>query len=266
MNLKEKLLSLGCFEDNEYLDFYLQIVNEELLTPSGEENHHIIPRCYYRYNNLEVDNSDENLVKLSHFKHCLCHYYLCLCLKGQLKYKSEHAFIKMVKIKNRFEFDFELFLEQASLYDKLYEDFIYNQRIRGKSNKGNKNKHCYTNDLEIIYDYECPEGYWPTATRKGRQASKETRQRMSLSAFERSQDSSYINKLKEGLKEYYRENPGVTANRTWISNGIDEKLVDLNVYYLEEGWYIGRSSSSKLRNRYYCEKGRKIYDENKKTK
>jgi len=35
--------------------------------------HHIIPRCYYRHNNLEIDNSLENIVFLTPGEHLKVH-------------------------------------------------------------------------------------------------------------------------------------------------------------------------------------------------
>lgn len=43
--------------------------------------HHIIPRKYYTYNKLEINNSRENLVNLLYKDHILAHYYLALCAK-----------------------------------------------------------------------------------------------------------------------------------------------------------------------------------------
>ena len=162
-NLKEKLLSLVIFIDNKYLDFYCKLVEENIDTKkvSGlTERHHIIQRAYYKLNNLPIDNTAENLVNLTHHNHCLAHYYLCLCTLGELAYKNEYAFIKMLKIKTRFEFNLDEFLQQATEYNKIYENFIINQRNRAKSKTGAlKGKHCFTNGDKKIYAEVCPEGF-----------------------------------------------------------------------------------------------------------
>lgn len=272
MTLKEKLLSLGCFEDNEYLDFYLQIILNNLNNPyikGKTEKHHIIPKIYFKYNNLEVDNSKSNLVSLEHFYHCLAHYYLCLCLKDELRYKNEHAFLKMVNIKSRFEFNYDEFIKQATKYNEIYECFIKEQSDKAKErfkNGGNsKGKHYFTNGKELVCKEVCPEGYWPSATRKGRTASEESKEKYRKAARKRT-TPDYKKKMSNIKQEYYLTHKGVTANRTWITNGIEEKLVDLNVYYLNEGWYIGRSDRSRLNNVKAAAKGRKIYNEIQKTK
>lgn len=86
MNLKEKLLSLGCFEDNEYLDFYCKLVEQNSTTKKEKHKtqlHHIIEKCYYKKHNLKVDNSKENLVYLLYKDHVIAHYYLALCSKDK---------------------------------------------------------------------------------------------------------------------------------------------------------------------------------------
>lgn len=82
MSLKEKLLKLGVFIDNEYLDMYIKMVLDNAVTKRIKfetQKHHIIPKKYYKINNLEVDNSKENIVNLLYSDHILAHYLLCLC-------------------------------------------------------------------------------------------------------------------------------------------------------------------------------------------
>ncbi len=95
MNLREKLLSLDIFIENEYFDKYIDLVesNEHTLTQKYKtQRHHIIPRCYYTQNNLCVDNSSNNLVTLLFIDHVLAHCYLVQCLKdAQLSAKNMYA-------------------------------------------------------------------------------------------------------------------------------------------------------------------------------
>lgn len=80
--LRTKLLSTGIFLDNEYFTKYLNLVTKPINTKAEEivfEQHHILPVSYFKHNNLEVDNSPENLVFLDIQNHVLAHYYLALC-------------------------------------------------------------------------------------------------------------------------------------------------------------------------------------------
>ena len=65
--LKQRLLNTGLFVDNEYLDKCIFLIEEGLSVgyiKYKTHKHHIIPRAYYRYNNLPVDNSDNNIENL----------------------------------------------------------------------------------------------------------------------------------------------------------------------------------------------------------
>ena len=65
--IKNKLLNLNVFIDNEYLDKYIELIEINRNTKREKfktQQHHIIPRSYYKHNNLEIDNSKENLVNV----------------------------------------------------------------------------------------------------------------------------------------------------------------------------------------------------------
>ena len=80
--LKNKLLETGIFIDNEWFDKYLDLVINNDNKESERfrtQRHHIIPSCYYRNNNIDIDNEDSNLVNLLLKDHLLAHCYLLLC-------------------------------------------------------------------------------------------------------------------------------------------------------------------------------------------
>lgn len=220
-NLKEKLLSLGVFLDNEYLDFYCTLIlknKNTKFTKRVTEKHHIIQRSYYKLTGLEIDNSAENMVYLSHFDHCLAHYYLCECTIGRLKYSNEYAFIKMVKIESRFDFDLEKFMKEADKYNEIYKSFCQHQadlnasackKRGGGTTAGRK---CFTNGEKIIFAAECPDGFWPSCT-NNKPVSAATKQKMSEAAIKRCNDITYKEKQKAGLAEYYKTHAGVATGK-----------------------------------------------------
>ena len=80
--IKLKLLSSNLVVDNEYLDKYVKLIEDNLTTKRKKfvtQRHHIIPRYYYKLNNLPVDNSKDNLVNLPYKYHFLTHLYLSKC-------------------------------------------------------------------------------------------------------------------------------------------------------------------------------------------
>ena len=94
--MKNKLLKCIDFEDNEYLEKYLEIISNPGLEDGYTEKHHIIPRCYYRLHNLTINNSPENLVTLTMKNHMLAHYYLMNCVN-----KHSQLYQKLVFACNR---------------------------------------------------------------------------------------------------------------------------------------------------------------------
>ena len=78
---------LDVFEYNQHFVAMMNVINVARLNPpeSGDK-HHIIPKSWFRMNNLPIDNSDENLVLLSKEQHGKVHKLMSLCVKDkQLK-------------------------------------------------------------------------------------------------------------------------------------------------------------------------------------
>lgn len=268
-NLKHELLGLDTlFIDNEYLDLYCSLIlnREQPTSVKGlTEKHHIIQRAYYKQNNLPVNNSKHNLVILTHHDHYLAHYYLCLCTKSPYKYLNEHAFIKMVKIKDRFEFDFNQFLLDATQYNDIYADFVLQQRERANirlanSKAANAGKHCYTDGVKYFYADECPIGCWAASPQKGRKASAETKVRMSEATKQRYQNQA----AREKLSQSKLGSKGTVNGKTWINNGEYEQYI-IATAELPEGWCKGRCPKSAAKNRQSWAIGREIYKQSKTT-
>lgn len=78
-NVKNILLSTKFFIDTEYLDKYIDLINNNRNQPHIKfetAKHHIIPRFIFKYMKKPIDNSKDNLVNLYHWQHLLAHYYL----------------------------------------------------------------------------------------------------------------------------------------------------------------------------------------------
>ena len=126
INLKETLLSLDGFVNNQYLDKYVQLVERNMRTPTrgGLTNrHHIIPKAYFNINGLKVDNNPTNLVTLNYREHNLAHYYLCLCTKGKLLFANELA-LECLKSRKRLGEQNRQLIENLPLYNIIYKDYI----------------------------------------------------------------------------------------------------------------------------------------------
>lgn len=75
---------LDAFEYNQHFVAMMNVINVARLNPpeSGDK-HHIIPKCWFRMNNLPIDNSKENLVLLSKEQHGKVHKLMSLCAKDE---------------------------------------------------------------------------------------------------------------------------------------------------------------------------------------
>lgn len=125
MVTKQIFLNLGVFEDNKYLDFYLQLINNNLnnLKQQYTQKHHIIPKCVSNYLNQPINKLTINILYKNHI---LAHYYLCLCSKGCIKYKLENALFHLLNRKK--EFNIEELDQLQSLYQH-YIDSLKNKNI-----------------------------------------------------------------------------------------------------------------------------------------
>lgn len=143
MELKNKLLSTGMFEDNEFLDKYCELITsnqDSTKTTDTVDSHHIMPKAYYSLVGAPTNNKEENLVNLTYSNHVLAHYYLCLFTNNELlKEKMIYAFMMMIHTREFPESEVEL-LQHLSKYDDLRDEWIEHLRVKMKNNqhaKGN---------------------------------------------------------------------------------------------------------------------------------
>lgn len=120
---KQELLKTNYFIDNEYLDQYLELVK---INSDAKylERHHILPKAYYRLKNLKVDNTKNNIIKLSFANHCKAHWLLYFCTKDELKYANQTAFAIMINglVKHIEDYTEADFTELQKLKDLLVCD------------------------------------------------------------------------------------------------------------------------------------------------
>ena len=75
---------LDVFEYNQHFVAMMNVINVARFNPPKEgHKHHIIPRCWFRMNNLPIDNSKDNLVLLSKEQHSKIHKLMSLCAKDE---------------------------------------------------------------------------------------------------------------------------------------------------------------------------------------
>lgn len=142
-SLKNTLLELNIVVDNQYLDNYCSLIINNLSTPVQKyktQKHHIIPRCYYKCNNLQVNNESSNLINLLYKDHLLAHYYLSLCGIGKFRYYNETALFFLSYYMDKP--DIKELLSKLDNIQNLYTEYCrYNSATHLGKPSWNKNKH-----------------------------------------------------------------------------------------------------------------------------
>ena len=194
--LKNKLIVLNNFIDNDYLDSYVELIitNSDTKKQKFKTNiHHIIPRCYYKLHQIEVDDSKENKVNLLYVDHIKAHYLLMNCTVGVLKQKCFGAFYyccnKYRNITQIIESELDIsiiqdnYIEWCKHLSNIHKGREpWNKGGKGISTKGCLGQHWYTNEVNNVLAFECPEGFRlgrVNVHKEGYKHSKEARQKMS---------------------------------------------------------------------------------------
>ena len=254
MKTKEQLLASKSFLDNEYLDKYLRLISQKALQERKKysmQKHHIIPRAYYKYFNLKIDNSKENLVLLNYADHVLAHYYLTFCIIEPLKGKAATAFMLLTDMKV-YNGEQDLMLDLPRLQEvyevgKKYRAYTSSITQKGRSGNGIAGK-IYINDGHIckcIFP-EFLEEMELAGFKKGRITSDAARKRIS----ERQKGKPKL-KLRGKPKSDEHRSKIADANigRIYIISpeGIGKSLHrdDTSLSeYLDAGWVLGRQPVS----------------------
>lgn len=133
--MKNRLLAYNIFEDNEYFDKYITLIeaNKNTLQETFKtQAHHIIPRQFYKHSKLKLDSTSANIVNLTHKDHILAHYYLYLCCKEQYLKQSNATAVRLMVPELSLTLDEEIFLKSLPYYAALKEDAL--RSIAGENN------------------------------------------------------------------------------------------------------------------------------------
>lgn len=206
------------FKHNKFFYKYIKLIEKNPYTKNkkkGFQNHHIIPKCFYKLNNIEVDNSYNNLCTLSFKDHILAHYYICKFIRDihtQLYYKLRYC-INIMLNKNELQYEDKDFIKKLKkLIIELPSASPWNTGLTKKDDK--RIASMIDKRKETLFKRT---GHY--GTNNGKKFSKETKQKMSKSM------------------------KGKHKNNIWIHKNNKDKHIskkDLK-FYLEKGWKRGRS-------------------------
>lgn len=159
---------LEVFEYNQNFVAMMNVINAARLNPpeSGHK-HHIIPKCWFKWNNLSIDNSDINLVKLTYQDHCKVHKLAYLCAKTP-KMRSAMSLA-------------------AHRLDKeiIGCPYIFTEEHRKKLSEANKGrKHSDEAKKHMSEASKGRPGYW-----KGKHLTEEAKRKISINSGSRTKEA-----------------------------------------------------------------------------
>lgn len=226
--IKEKLLSFGVIEHNDYFEKYIQLILENKQTKKQKyktQRHHIIPKSYYKHKKIDVDNSSDNLVNLLYKDHILAHYYLCLCIKDEdIKHDCVMAFTYLTdridslketaiyNLKIDVEYGREEIIQQLPMFQELYEQAkkTHGKKMKGHIpwNKGLKNQIKRVSINDGIITRRVPEVELQDFLDKGWKRGRHDQQRISEIISKAKKGKTPPNKgipLTDEQKEHLRQ-------------------------------------------------------------
>ena len=171
-----KLFIKDIYEENLYFHLMMDIIqNPNPLNEKYTEKHHIIPRFIYRDKNIDIDNSDDNIINLSIKNHILIHYYAAKCCKSEYKWKFVNSILRTLGNIKLSEFENKIDEISNELADtkKLLRETPRPKEIVEKC------KHNYTSLPEEIRKEKFGKKHIGNQYRKGKINSKETRDKIS---------------------------------------------------------------------------------------
>lgn len=181
--MKQKLLSLGVFKDNEYLDKYVNLITNNKQTKKEKfitECHHIIPRVYYKSTKQRIDNSAENLVHLKYCDHVLAHCLLALSFDDT--YLVSASVDSVYAVLNSFDI-YSSLEEFVSEYKEVKDVLICNHYVskdqKDKLSAISSNSRWYNNGVRETFNRVCPEGWVPGRLPVSAEVSEKVRKRSS---------------------------------------------------------------------------------------
>lgn len=272
MNRIQLLLKDICVE-NEYFYKYCNLIECNINTVHKKfetQKHHIIPKAYFKHNNIEIDNTLENIVVLSHRDHILAHYYLSkCCVDDYLIYSNEYALLFMLNKQHIPEED-ELF-DLLDDYVSVYKDFCVRQSnlMLGHTpwNKGVKMPPDFCQKLRMY--------------NLGRKHSETERYKISCSLKGKNKGGVYVNNgvvvkhIKEQDLQTYLDNGYKRGNlysydnkwnmrKTIHKNNVEKRVFTEELdRYQADGWELGRCKES-LNKMSSGRKGKPAWNKGKK--
>lgn len=216
------------FTYNQHFVAMMNIINSSRLNPpeSGHK-HHIVPKCWFKMNNLPIDNSKANLVLLSYEDHVKVHKLAYLCTTGKMKRNMAYAYHRLTRG--------ELVSVEAlkgvncPVYGRRHtieEKENLSRKLKGRPSP-NKGKHPSAETIKKISD-----------ANKGKKRtlfSEEHRRKLSESIKRKYKNDPEYRRMNSERQKGHKWSNG-SLGMHWYNNGIVNKFT----YTCPEGFVKGR--------------------------
>lgn len=214
--MKEKLLGLGVFVDNKYLDLYCSLIDSNLQTKketAKTQSHHIIPKCYFKSVGRPCDNTKTNLVNLLYVDHARAHFYLSLCLSDKLLAGQNALVLKyilnQVQQKKYTSIEELLATDELQRYYEIRKSYLnsdeYRQKKRAQAKNQFKDGYIWITDGQVNHTVSSKldwQKHFPDFW-QGRTMTEESRKLRSASGKEAYE--KYTQEQKDKLSARFRQ-------------------------------------------------------------
>lgn len=247
--IKQALLATEQFLDNEYLDRYVKLIQNNLRTKketAKTQQHHILPKCYFKLMNKPCDNTRKNLVHLLYTDHVKAHHYLSMCLLDKTLAGANANVVKFVLKQHYTQAD--VLLEDILTVEQLQKNYELRQEWNilihtgKKASEETKRKQSAANKGKPK-----PESVKLAAskTHKGKVLSEETKQKIrdtQAKNYKPREVSEQTRKLLSQRKlEYHKTHPGTrfgmrASDETRAKHGKPVRCIETGIVYQTSVW------------------------------
>ena len=215
--LKKKLLGLGVFINNDYLDLYCSLIENNRQTrkeTTKTQSHHIIPKCYFKSVDKLCDNTKANLVNLLYIDHARAHFYLSLCFSDKVLAGQNALVLKyilnQVQQKQNTSIEELLATDDLQRYYEVHRAYWtsdeYRQKKRAQAKKQFKDGYIWITDGVVNHTVSKTDTTWQArfpGFKYGRSMTEASRQQRSESG--KAAYSRYTTEQRLNLSKRMRE-------------------------------------------------------------
>lgn len=258
--IKEVLLATEQFLNNEYLDKYVNLIYNNLRTKketAKTQQHHILPRCYFKLVEKPCDNSKANLVHLLYVDHVRAHYYLSQCAIDP-KLAGANAHVVWFVLKQKYT-EADLLLEDILTASEIQRSYELGQEWNRLVHTGKKTSEETKRKQSAAHKGKPkPESVKLAASRthKGKVLSEETKNKIRATQaknyrpHEMSDETRLL--ISQRKLEYHKTHPGTrlgkkASDETKAKRGKPVRCIETGVVYKTSVWAaeaVGLKSSS----------------------